>query len=463
MMPNAMTAMTAVTAVTAVAPVTPVTPVACANVGTGESGGAGSTARPSGEFARALDRAGAARAGTASVGAARAETAIAGAGRAGTARAEAARGHGCADTAKLACNDHLVGEDLAPDAGDTAAAGKPPQGDAGSDTEPPAAVIDEAGVAAQLLTQLHALRMSAPADAAAARAVAEAGTATSPAMPRLQAQGPGHGPGTYAAPAATVADDLPELKRGRLPAPDPTQAQTQMQAVVQSQSHVHAQERALEQGQRQTLVQPTAMPQASAPVPVPTSMPGLAEALPAAAIDPTPARPDAGSTPLTGPAHLPAPLSTAWAADGAATAEARLAAAPGSAEFGRQLGAQLTTFVREGVEHARLHLNPAELGPVTVRIRIDGDAAQVHLGVEHALTRQALEQSMPLLAGSLRDAGLTLSGGGVFEQPRQPGDGAPQTARGAAGDPRNADADPDPPLHAVAAGYRRRGVVDLVA
>jgi flagellar hook-length control protein FliK len=31
-------------------------------------------------------------------------------------------------------------------------------------------------------------------------------------------------------------------------------------------------------------------------------------------------------------------------------------------------------------------------------------------------TRQALEQSLPSLASSLRDAGFTLAGGGVFQQ-----------------------------------------------
>ena len=124
-------------------------------------------------------------------------------------------------------------------------------------------------------------------------------------------------------------------------------------------------------------------------------------------------------------------------------------AAPGSADFSSQLGAQLTTFVREGVQHARLHLHPAELGPVTVRIQIDGQAAQVHMAAEHALTRQALEQSMPMLAGSLREAGLTLSGGGVFEQPRQR-DG---------GDAPGLEA----PRRATPAAPARRGVVDLVA
>ena len=118
------------------------------------------------------------------------------------------------------------------------------------------------------------------------------------------------------------------------------------------------------------------------------------------------------------PALPPPPTLPAAAA--APVVEARLPATPGSTDFSTQLGAQITTFVRDGVQHARLHLNPAEMGPVTVRIQVDGQSAQVHLAAEHALTRQALEQSMPLLAGSLREAGLTLSGGGVFEQPRQP-------------------------------------------
>jgi flagellar hook-length control protein FliK len=36
-----------------------------------------------------------------------------------------------------------------------------------------------------------------------------------------------------------------------------------------------------------------------------------------------------------------------------------------------------------------------------------------------ATTRQLLEQSLPSLASALREAGFTLSGGGVFQQSRQ--------------------------------------------
>ena len=165
---------------------------------------------------------------------------------------------------------------------------------------------------------------------------------------------------------------------------------------------------------------------------------------------------------------------TSAAAPAAMVTEAQVPATPGSAQFGAQLGAQISTFVRDGIEHARLHLNPAEMGPVSVQIQIDGQTALVHLSAENAHTRQALEQALPLLAGSLREAGLTLSGGGVFEQARQ-GGGA-QTGREAGHDAgshaRNGSQGDDglgsladEGLHAAsnATPARRRGVVDLVA
>lgn len=149
---------------------------------------------------------------------------------------------------------------------------------------------------------------------------------------------------------------------------------------------------------------------------------------------------------------------------GPARTEAQLSASPGSALFGTQLGAQISTFVQGGIEHARLHLNPADMGPVSVQIQLDGQNARVHLSAENPLTRQALEQALPQLASSLREAGLTLSGGGVFEQTRQ-GGGA-QSGNDAGRDAGNGkpSSSADDGLPAVTrAAPRRRGVVDLVA
>jgi flagellar hook-length control protein FliK len=165
---------------------------------------------------------------------------------------------------------------------------------------------------------------------------------------------------------------------------------------------------------------------------------------------------------------LPAGALTGAAAPAISTppppaAEATLPSPPGSPTFAGELAARLTTFVRDGVEQARLHLNPAEMGPVEVRIHLDGDAARVLMSADLAPTRQWLEQALPTLAATLRDAGLTLAGGGVFEQASggqgqggAPGDGG----RGRPGDAAAQGTDTALP---AALPARRRGVVDLVA
>jgi hypothetical protein len=116
------------------------------------------------------------------------------------------------------------------------------------------------------------------------------------------------------------------------------------------------------------------------------------------------------------------------AAPGPATATASASGQPstavdspvGSPAFAAEAGYRIAVLVRDGIETAQLQLNPAELGPVTVHIVVEGLTAQVHLTADHAETRQALEASMPQLAGNLRESGLTLTGGGVSEQaPRQ--------------------------------------------
>lgn len=131
-----------------------------------------------------------------------------------------------------------------------------------------------------------------------------------------------------------------------------------------------------------------------------------------------------------------APLAPAPRPEAVATgADVRVPSHVASPEFAPALGAQVSLLVKDGVQEARLQLNPAELGPVTVQIQVDGSQAQVTFAAEHAFTRERIEESLPMLAGALQESGLTLTGGGVFEQqPRQPqGDGAPSSFGGRGG------------------------------
>ena len=99
----------------------------------------------------------------------------------------------------------------------------------------------------------------------------------------------------------------------------------------------------------------------------------------------------------------------------AAPVAVALAAPVAAPAFAQELGLRMSVLAQGGVQHAELHLNPAEMGPVSVQIVIDGSRARVDFGADVAATRAAIEAGLPALAGALREAGFTLTGGGVSQ------------------------------------------------
>lgn len=137
-----------------------------------------------------------------------------------------------------------------------------------------------------------------------------------------------------------------------------------------------------------------------------------------------------------------------------------IAAAPHTPEFPAALAHQVSYLLREGVQEARLDLNPAELGPVHVHIAVAGQQAQVDFAAAVSSTRAALEASLPALASALQAAGLTLTGGGVSQE-QAPGSGQQRPARAAAASDRASERSQGiTPAPAVA---QRAGRLDLYA
>jgi len=83
--------------------------------------------------------------------------------------------------------------------------------------------------------------------------------------------------------------------------------------------------------------------------------------------------------------------------------------------FGEAVGVSISRLARDGVQEASLQLNPAELGPVSVRIAMQGSEARIELGAALADTRALLDASMPALAEAMRADGLVLAGSQVSE------------------------------------------------
>jgi len=105
-------------------------------------------------------------------------------------------------------------------------------------------------------------------------------------------------------------------------------------------------------------------------------------------------------------------------------------------DFSQKLTDQIGLWVgqarSDGPMTAELHLNPAEMGPINVKISLDGQSAHVDFAAAALETRQAIEASLSTLSASLQDVGLSLSGGGVFSQTPQQQEAFSQAPRGSA-------------------------------
>jgi len=94
------------------------------------------------------------------------------------------------------------------------------------------------------------------------------------------------------------------------------------------------------------------------------------------------------------------------AADTAPVPALKLSAAVGSAEFGQEVAGQVSLMVDRNLNSASLQVNPPALGPIEVRIALQGGHAQVWLASHSALTRDALESSSSSLREMLGNQGF---------------------------------------------------------
>jgi flagellar hook-length control protein FliK len=84
----------------------------------------------------------------------------------------------------------------------------------------------------------------------------------------------------------------------------------------------------------------------------------------------------------------------------------KVGASVDSAGFGQGLAAQVSLMLDGNLSSAKLQVNPPALGPIEVRIALQGDHAQVWLTSHSTLTRDALESSSPNLRDMLSSQGF---------------------------------------------------------
>ncbi len=81
---------------------------------------------------------------------------------------------------------------------------------------------------------------------------------------------------------------------------------------------------------------------------------------------------------------------------------------------------KITWVATQHGQSAELHLNPPQLGPLDVLIKVNGDQATALFTSPHAVVRDAIEQALPKLREMLADNGIMLGNATVSDQsPRE--------------------------------------------
>lgn len=101
-----------------------------------------------------------------------------------------------------------------------------------------------------------------------------------------------------------------------------------------------------------------------------------------------------------------------------ATATARAAAPPPiaplalpsdpDAGFDDGFGTRITWMAEQRLGHAQIRLNPEHVGPIEVRVQLEGNRVNAEFSSAHAEVRQAIEASLPRLREMLGQHGLQL-------------------------------------------------------
>lgn len=95
-------------------------------------------------------------------------------------------------------------------------------------------------------------------------------------------------------------------------------------------------------------------------------------------------------------------------------------------QFDEELGARISWLADQKIGHAHIKLNPAELGPVEVRLHMTGDQVNASFSSAQADVRQALENSLPRLRDMLGQHGFQLGQADVGQQQPQQQQANPQ-------------------------------------
>ncbi|MDE2428280.1 MAG: flagellar hook-length control protein FliK [Burkholderiales bacterium] len=98
----------------------------------------------------------------------------------------------------------------------------------------------------------------------------------------------------------------------------------------------------------------------------------------------------------------------------------------GTSGWDKAVGQKVVWMVGEGLQSAELTLNPPDLGPLQVVLKVSNDQANASFFAAQPEVREALESALPRLRQMMSDAGVQLTGFSVNSQAANQGQGFAQ-------------------------------------
>jgi flagellar hook-length control protein FliK len=84
--------------------------------------------------------------------------------------------------------------------------------------------------------------------------------------------------------------------------------------------------------------------------------------------------------------------------------------------WGDEFNQKITWLSNQKEQTAELHLNPPQLGPMDVVLKVSGDQATALFTSPHAAVREAVEQALPRLREMMAESGIMLGNATVSDQ-----------------------------------------------
>lgn len=100
--------------------------------------------------------------------------------------------------------------------------------------------------------------------------------------------------------------------------------------------------------------------------------------------------------------------------------QSHLESAVGTAGWGNEFAQKVMWIAGDKQQSAELHLNPPELGPLSIRLAIDDDQASAVFHSAHSEVREAIQAALPRLREVLAESGIALGNASVTaDSPRE--------------------------------------------